>query len=248
LAVGPTPARQSRRLAVFWRVTEVGVVSDRSPYSTRAARAAYIDRRLAELYPHTPVPLDHKDAFTLLIAVLLSAQCTDKRVNLTTPRLFALADTPARMAALSVAQIDAVVRPCGLAPRKAQAIRDLSLQILAQHHGQVPRTFEELEELPGVGHKTASVVMAQAFGVPAFPVDTHIHRLAQRWKLSDGRSVVQTEADLKQLFPRDHWNALHLRIIFFGREHCTARGCDGTRCEICRTLFPQRKRPLVTRK
>ena len=221
---------------------------DRFQYSTRAARAAYVDHRLAELYPQTPVPLDHKDAFTLLIAVLLSAQCTDKRVNLTTPRLFALADTPARMAALTVAEIDAVVRPCGLAPRKAQAIRDLSLQILAQHHGQVPRTFEELEELPGVGHKTASVVMAQAFGVPAFPVDTHIHRLAQRWKLSDGRSVTQTESDLKRLFPRDHWNALHLRIIFFGREHCTARGCDGTRCEICRTLFPQRKRPLVTRK
>lgn len=226
----------------------MGVVPDRFQYSTRAARAAYVDHRLAELYPQTPVPLDHKDAFTLLIAVLLSAQCTDKRVNLTTPRLFALADTPARMAALTVAEIDAVVRPCGLAPRKAQAIRDLSLQILAQHHGQVPRTFEELEELPGVGHKTASVVMAQAFGVPAFPVDTHIHRLAQRWKLSDGRSVTQTESDLKRLFPRDHWNALHLRIIFFGREHCTARGCDGTRCEICRTLFPQRKRPLVTRK
>ena len=226
----------------------MGVVPDRFQYSTRAARAAYVDHRLAELYPQTPVPLDHKDAFTLLIAVLLSAQCTDKRVNLTTPRLFALADTPARMAALTVAEIDAVVRPCGLAPRKAQAIRDLSLQILVQHHGQVPRTFEELEELPGVGHKTASVVMAQAFGVPAFPVDTHIHRLAQRWKLSDGRSVTQTEADLKRLFPRDHWNALHLRIIFFGREHCTARGCDGTRCEICRTLFPQRKRPLVTRK
>ena len=244
----PTPSRPSRRLAVSWRVTEVGVVPDRFQYSTRAARAAYVDHRLAELYPQTPVPLDHKDAFTLLIAVLLSAQCTDKRVNLTTPRLFALADTPARMAALTVAEIDAVVRPCGLAPRKAQAIRDLSLQILVQHHGQVPRTFEELEELPGVGHKTASVVMAQAFGVPAFPVDTHIHRLAQRWKLSDGRSVTQTEADLKRLFPRDHWNALHLRIIFFGREHCTARGCDGTRCEICRTLFPQRKRPLVTRK
>lgn len=229
-------------------MTEVGVVSDHSLYPTRSARAAYVDRRLAELYPQTPVPLDHKDAFTLLVAVLLSAQCTDKRVNLTTPRLFALADTPARMAALGVAQIDAIVRPCGLAPRKAQAIRDLSRRILAQHNGQVPRTFEELEDLPGVGHKTASVVMAQAFGEPAFPVDTHIHRLAQRWKLSDGRSVTQTEADLKRLFPREHWNALHLRIIFFGREHCAARGCDGTRCEICRTLFPQRKRPVVTRK
>ncbi|MBL9209303.1 MAG: endonuclease III [Opitutaceae bacterium] len=223
-------------------------MSERFPFSTRAARAAYVDRRLAELYPETPVPLDHKDAFTLLIAVLLSAQCTDKRVNLTTPRLFALADTPAKMAALPVAQIDTIVRPCGLSPRKAQAIRDLSQQLLERHHGQVPRTFEELEELPGVGHKTASVVMAQAFGVPAFPVDTHIHRLAQRWKLSDGRSVAQTEADLKQLFPREHWNSLHLRIIFFGREHCTARGCDGTKCEICRTLFPGRKRAVVTRK
>ena len=229
-------------------LAQVTSVSARFPYSTRAARAAYVDRRLAELYPQTPVPLDHRDAFTLLIAVLLSAQCTDKRVNLTTPRLFALAATPAEMAELSVAQIDAIVRPCGLAPRKAQAIRDLSRQIMEKHQGQVPRTFEELEELPGVGHKTASVVMAQAFGVPAFPVDTHIHRLAQRWKLSDGSSVAQTEADLKRLFPRDHWNSLHLRIIFYGREHCTARGCDGTRCEICRTLFPLRRRPVVTRK
>jgi endonuclease-3 len=230
------------------RVAEVGAVPDRSPFSTREARAAYVDQRLAELYPQTPIPLDHQDAFTLLVAVLLSAQCTDKRVNLTTPRLFALADTPAKMAALTVEQIDAIVRPCGLAPRKAQAIRELSRQILEKHQEQVPRTFEDLEELPGVGHKTASVVMAQAFGVPAFPVDTHIHRLAQRWKLSEGRSVAQTEADLKRLFPREHWNALHLRIIFYGREQCTAGGCDGTRCEICRTLFPQRKRPVVTRK
>ena len=248
LAAASVATGRERWLAVFPWVPEVGVVPDRSPYSTREARAAYIDQRLARLYPQTPVPLDHTDPFTLLIAVLLSAQCTDKRVNLTTPRLFALANTPAKMAALSVAQIDAIVRPCGLAPRKAQAIRDLSQQILERHQGQVPRTFEELEDLPGVGHKTASVVMAQAFGEPAFPVDTHIHRLAQRWKLSDGRSVAQTESDLKRLFPRDHWNSLHLRIIFFGREHCTARGCDGTRCEICRTLFPRRKRPVVTRK
>jgi endonuclease-3 len=218
------------------------------PFPTREARAAHLDRRLAELYPATPVPLDHKDAFTLLIAVLLSAQCTDKRVNLTTPALFALADTPEKMARLSVAQIDAIVRPCGLAPRKATAIRGLSEIIVTQHGGQVPRTFEELEALPGVGHKTASVVMAQAFGVPAFPVDTHIHRLAQRWKLTSGKNVEQTEADLKKLFPRAHWNALHLRIIFYGREHCTAHGCDGTVCPLCRELFPGRKRPVVTKK
>jgi endonuclease-3 len=194
------------------------------------------------------VPLDHTDAYTLLIAVLLSAQCTDKRVNLTTPALFRLAATPAQMVKLSVAEIDAIVRPCGLAPRKAEAIRGLSEILLQCHGGQVPRTFAELETLPGVGHKTASVVMAQAFGVPAFPVDTHIHRLAQRWKLTNGRSVAQTEKDLKTLFPREHWNALHLRIIFYGREHCTAHGCDGTVCEICRTLFPRRRRPVATRK
>jgi len=218
------------------------------PFPTAAARAAYIDRRLAELYPRTPVPLDHKDPYTLLIAVLLSAQCTDKRVNLVTPALFALADNPAAMARLSVAQIDAIVRPCGLAPRKAEAIRGLSRILCELHGGQVPRTWAELEELPGVGHKTASVVMAQAFGEPAFPVDTHIHRLAQRWKLTSGKSVTQTEADLKRLFPREHWNPLHLRIIFYGREHCTARGCDGTVCEICRTLFPRRLRAVRTRK
>jgi len=182
------------------------------------------------------------------VAVVLSAQCTDKRVNAITPRLFALADTPARMAGLSVEEIDAIVRPCGLSPRKARAIQELSRLIGARHGGQVPRTFEELEELPGVGHKTASVVMAQAFGFPAFPVDTHIHRLAQRWKLTTGRSVEQTEADLKKLFPREHWNPLHLRIIYYGREHCTAHGCDGTTCEICRTLFPQRKRGVKTQK
>jgi endonuclease-3 len=152
------------------------------------------------------------------------------------------------MARLSVEEIDAVVRPCGLAPRKARAIQELSRIICDRHGGQVPRTFEELEELPGVGHKTASVVMAQAFGVPAFPVDTHIHRLAQRWKLTSGKSVEQTEADLKKLFPREHWNPLHLRIIYYGREHCTAHGCDGTVCEICRTLFPRRQRAVPTKK
>jgi endonuclease-3 len=213
----------------------------------RTERAAYIDRRLAELYPETPIPLDHTSPYTLLIAVLLSAQCTDKRVNLTTPALFAKADNPRDMAKLSVDEINAIVRPCGLAPRKAQAIHRLSEILLEKHGGEVPRTFEELEALPGVGHKTASVVMAQAFGVPAFPVDTHIHRLAQRWKLTDGRSVEQTERDLKKLFPREHWNALHLRIIFYGREHCTARGCDGMRCELCRTLFPDRKQAVRVR-
>lgn len=215
---------------------------------TRAERAAHIDRRLAELYPNPAIPLDHKDAYTLLVAVLLSAQCTDKRVNLTTPRLFAQADTPEAMTRLSVAEIDAIVRPCGLSPRKAQAIHALSAQLVARHGGQVPRTFEELEELPGIGHKSASVIMTQAFGVPSFPVDTHIHRLAQRWKLTNGRSVAQTEADLKKLFPRERWNPLHLRIIYYGREHCTAWGCDGTRCLLCSELFPSRKRAVLTKK
>jgi endonuclease-3 len=215
---------------------------------TKAERAAYIDRRLAELYPETPVPLDHKDAYTLLVAVLLSAQCTDKRVNLVTPGLFARADTPEQMMRVPVAEIQRIIRPCGLAPQKAKAIAGLSRLLVERHGGSVPRTFGELEALPGVGHKTASVVMAQAFGVPAFPVDTHIHRLAQRWQLTAGRNVEQTERDLKKLFPREHWNQLHLRIIFYGREHCTARGCDGTGCEICRTLFPQRKKPMATRK
>ncbi len=209
---------------------------------TRAERAAFVDRRLEELYPETPVPLDHRDPYTLLIAVLLSAQCTDKRVNQVTPALFARADNPAAMARVPVEEIRAIIRPCGLSPQKARAIAGLSRILVEQHGGEVPRTFEELEALPGVGHKTASVVMAQAFGVPAFPVDTHIHRLARRWKLSSGRSVEQTERDLKALFPREHWNRLHLRIIFYGREHCTARGCDGTVCEICRTVAPRRRR------
>jgi endonuclease-3 len=204
-------------------------------------RAAYIDRRLAELYPETPIPLDHRDAYTLLVAVVLSAQCTDKRVNLVTPQLFALADTPEKMMGVPVAEIERIIRPCGLAPSKARAISGLSRLMVEKHGGHVPRTFEELEALPGVGHKTASVVMSQAFGQPAFPVDTHIHRLARRWKLSSGRSVEQTERDLKKLFPRDRWNQLHLRIIFYGREHCTARGCDGTICEICASVRRERR-------
>ncbi|HWA25334.1 MAG TPA: endonuclease III [Lacunisphaera sp.] len=212
-----------------------------TPYRTRQARAAYVDRRLAELYPETPIPLDHRDAYTLLVAVVLSAQSTDVGVNKVTPRLWALGATPDRIAQLPVEQIREIIRPVGLSPQKAKAIRELSRLLVERHGGEVPRTFAELEALPGVGHKTASVVMSQAFGVPAFPVDTHIHRLAQRWKLSDGRNVEQTERDLKKLFPAAHWNQLHLRMIFYGREHCTARGCDGTVCEICRTLFPGRK-------
>jgi len=212
---------------------------------TLAERAAYVDERLKKLYPETPVPLDHTSAYTLLLAVLLSAQCTDKRVNLQTPGLFAKANTPQKMVRLTVAEIDAHVRPCGLAPRKAQAISRLSELLIEKHGGEVPRSFAELEELPGVGHKTASVVMAQAFGVAAFPVDTHIHRLAQRWKLTPfGANVERTERDLKRHFPEAHWNALHLRIIFYGREYCSARGCDGTVCPLCRELFPERKRAV----
>lgn len=218
------------------------------PSMSKAERAAFVDRRLAELYPETPIPLVHRDAYTLLVAVVLSAQCTDKRVNLVTPALFALADNPAAMARIPVEKIDAIVRPCGLSPMKARAISQLSKIIVEKHGEQVPRTFEELEELPGVGHKTASVVMSQAFGVPAFPVDTHIHRLAKRWRLSNGSNVVQTERDLKKLFEAERWNQLHLRIIYYGREHCTARGCDGTLCEICRTLNDGKRRAVRVKK
>jgi endonuclease III len=204
---------------------------------TKSQRAAHLLRRLEELYPETPVPLDHKDAFTLLVAVLLSAQCTDVRVNQITPALFARADNPRDMMNVPVDEIREIIKPCGLSPAKSKAISTLSKMLVEQHHGEVPASFEALEELPGVGHKTASVVMAQAFGVPAFPVDTHIHRLATRWKLTSGKNVVQTERDLKKLFPRDAWNKLHLQIIFYGREHCTARGCDGKRCLLCKELF-----------
>lgn len=215
---------------------------------TKVERAAFVDRYLAGLYPETPIPLDHTDPYTLLIAVLLSAQCTDVRVNLTTPALFARASTPEVMRQVPVADIQAIIRPCGLAPAKARAISGLSEILETRHGGNVPESFEELEALPGVGHKTASVVMSQAFGHPAFPVDTHIHRLAQRWKLTSGKNVVQTEKDLKRLFPGDRWNALHLQMIFYGREHCTARGCDGTVCELCRSLFPDRQRAVKTKK
>lgn len=215
---------------------------------TKRERAAHIDRRLAELYPETPVPLDHVDPFTLLVAVLLSAQCTDARVNQITPALFDRAATPQAMARVPVDEIRDLIKPCGLSPAKSKAISGLSGILVEKHAGEVPANFEALESLPGVGHKTASVVMAQAFGVPAFPVDTHIHRLAQRWKLSDGRNVATTERDLKRLFPEEHWNRLHLRIIFYGREHCTARGCDGTRCGLCREMFPRRRKPIPIRK
>lgn len=203
---------------------------------TRLARAVLIQNRLEELYPETPVPLDHKDAFTLLIAVLLSAQCTDKRVNEVTPALFKLADSPQKMAQKTATEVLKIVRPCGLGPQKSKAIVGLSKILVEAHKGRVPETLGELEELPGVGHKTAQVVMAQAFGIPSFPVDTHIHRLAKRWKLTQGKNVLETERDLKDLFPREKWNKLHLQIIFYGREHCSARGCDGKTCELCHTL------------
>ena len=204
--------------------------------------------RLQQHYPETPVPLDHSDAFTLLIAVLLSAQCTDKKVNEVTPALFAAGPTPDAMAALTEAQILGHIRQLGLANTKARNVKRLAELLLERHDGQVPQNFGDLEALPGVGHKTASVVMAQAFGLPAFPVDTHIHRLAQRWGLSNGLNVEQTEHDLKRLFPREAWNKLHLQIIFYGREFCTARGCDGTVCPLCRELFPTRRRPIAHRK
>lgn len=215
---------------------------------TKSERVNWVMNELSSLYPKTPIPLDHKNEYTLLIAVLLSAQCTDERVNKVTPALFNLADNPEKMSKLSVAAIRKIIKPCGLSPKKSKAIKALSILLLNKHDGQVPRSFEELENLPGVGHKTASVVMSQAFGVPAFPVDTHIHRLAQRWGLTNGRNVAQTEKDLKRLFPIEKWNSLHLQIIFYGREYCSARGCDGTICPMCRSLYPNRKRPVMTKK
>lgn len=208
---------------------------------TKKERAEFVMNTLNRLYPETPIPLKHKDAFTLLVAVVLSAQCTDKRVNEVTPALFALADTPKTMARVPVSAVEKIIHPCGLAPRKSRAIVSLAQAITEKHAGIVPATFEALEALDGVGHKTASVVMSQAFGHPAFPVDTHIHRLAARWKLSSGKSVVQTEKDLKAVFPREHWNKLHLQIIYYGREHCSARGCDGHTCKICKALNGEKK-------
>jgi endonuclease III len=201
---------------------------------TKKQKATAISDILENLYPETPVPLDHKDAYTLLISVLLSAQCTDVRVNKVTPFLFEKADNPYKMIQLEVDEIRDIIRPCGLSPRKSQAIFDLSHILINKHKGEVPNTFEYLEELPGVGHKTASVVMSQWFGVPAMPVDTHIHRLATRWGLTSGKNVEVTEGDLKKLFPREKWNKLHLQIIFFGREYCPARGHIPKNCPICK--------------
>ncbi|MCA9510309.1 MAG: endonuclease III [Myxococcota bacterium] len=200
---------------------------------TRAEKAQRIARILDELHPQPPIPLAHDDAYTLLVAVLLSAQCTDERVNQVTPRLFARASDPFAMAKLDEEEIRGIIRPCGLSPQKAKAIRELSRLLVERHEGRVPETFDELEALPGVGHKTASVVMTQAFGKPAFPVDTHIHRLAARWGLSSGRSVEQTERDLKKLFAPERWGRVHLQIIHFGRTHCPARGHDLATCPIC---------------
>lgn len=200
---------------------------------TKAEKCKDIHAILEKYYPEVPIPLQHKDPYTLLIAVLLSAQCTDERVNKTTPALFALADNPYDMATRDVDEIKAIIRPCGLSPQKSKAISVLSQMLVDLHDGQVPNNFEELEALPGVGHKTASVVMSQAFGEPAFPVDTHIHRLAYRWGLTNGKNVVQTEKDMKRLFPKESWNKLHLQIIYFGREYCPARGHDVQKCPIC---------------
>ena len=214
----------------------------------KSERANYILYRLDELYPNPPIPLNSKNHFQLLVAVLLSAQCTDERVNKVTPKLFKLAGDPFKMQNVSVEEIYSIIRPCGLAPKKSKAISELSAILVQKYNGEIPKEIDLLEELPGVGHKTASVLLSQGFGIPAFPVDTHIHRLAQRWGLTCGKSVVKTEVDLKKIFPKDSWNKLHLQIIFYGREFCTARGCKGTTCEICRTCFPKRKKPIITKK
>lgn len=211
-------------------------------------RVQFILAELQRLYPAPPIPLKHKDPYTLLVAVLLSAQCTDARVNIVTPALWQLADNPYAMAEQPVDAIQSIIRPCGLSPQKSKAIKTLSQILINDYNGTVPQSFQALESLPGVGHKTASVVMAQAFGEPAFPVDTHIHRLAQRWGLTNGKNVSQTEQDLKRLFPRDRWNSLHLQIIYYGREYCSARSCNGTICPICKTCYPARKKPLTTKK
>ena len=211
-------------------------------------RFIYVSKELKKLYPKTPIPLDHDSIYTLLVAVLLSAQCTDIRVNQVTPALFSLADNPFDMALVDIDEIREIIKPCGLSPKKSRAISELSKILCEDYEGKVPESFEALEALPGVGHKTASVVMSQGFNHPAFPVDTHIHRLAQRWRLSKGKNVTQTEKDLKKGFPIEDWNKLHLQIIFYGREFCTARGCDGRMCKICSVVNKGRKSPIVTNK
>ena len=211
-------------------------------------RAIYIVKKLEEVYPETPIPLDSKSKFQLLIAVLLSAQCTDKRVNKITPKLFSLGPDALGMSKLPIDTIYKTIRSCGLAPQKSKAILSLSKILIKKYKGKVPEDIKLLEELPGVAHKTASVVMSQGFGYPAFPVDTHIHRLAQRWGLTNGKNVVQTEEDLKRLFPKKYWNKLHLQIIYYGREYCKARECYGLTCKICTTCYPNRKSPIKTKK
>ena len=214
----------------------------------KSERANVIRKILDKAYPEVPVPLDHKDNFTLLIAVLLSAQCTDDRVNKVTPNLFSIASDPLSMSKLSVNKIYRIIKPCGLGPQKSKAISKLSKILVTRFSSNVPNNFSDLEKLPGVGHKTASVVMSQGFGIPAFAVDTHIHRLAQRWGLTNGKSVKKTEEDLKKVFPKESWNKLHLQIIFWGRQYCMARACHGIECKICKTCYPKRKKPFVHKK
>ena len=214
----------------------------------KSERAKFIIDRLESIYPKTPIPLNNNNNFELLVAVLLSAQCTDERVNRVTPILFSIANNPFEMEKVDLKVIYDIIRPCGLAPKKSKAIQDLSKILVDKFDGIVPKDINELEKLPGVGHKTASVVISQGFGLPAFPVDTHIHRLAQRWGLTNGKNVKQTEKDLKKLFPTERWNKLHLQIIFYGREFCSAWSCDGTICEICTTCYPNRKKPFKAKK
>jgi endonuclease-3 len=214
----------------------------------KSERANVVREILDKAYPEVPIPLDHKNNFTLLIAVLLSAQCTDERVNKVTPNLFSIASDPLSMSKLSVNKIYKIIKPCGLGPQKSKAISKLSKILVTRFSSNVPNNFSDLEKLPGVGHKTASVVMSQGFGIPAFAVDTHIHRLAQRWGLTNGKSVKKTEEDLKKIFPKESWNKLHLQIIFWGRQYCMARSCHGIECKICKTCYPKRKKPFVHKK
>jgi endonuclease-3 len=215
---------------------------------TKSERAQIVLKILNKTYPKTPIPLDHKDNFTLLVAVLLSAQCTDERVNQVTPKLFKIASNPQKMSKLSQNQIYTIIKPCGLGPKKSKAIKELSSILLKKFNGEVPNNFKDLEALPGVGHKTASVVMSQGFGLPAFAVDTHIHRLAQRWGLTNGKNVKKTEADLKKLFDKSLWNKLHLQIIFWGREFCQAKACYGLKCDVCKACYPKRIKPFTHKK
>ena len=214
----------------------------------KSERALIVSKTLNTFYPETPIPLDHYDNYSLLVAVLLSAQCTDERVNKVTPELFNIASTPIEMSKLSTDAIYKIIKPCGLGPKKSKAIKSLSKTLVEKYNSAVPNTFEDLEKLPGVGHKTASVVMSQGFGIPAFAVDTHIHRLAQRWGLSNGINVKKTESDLKKIFPISSWNKLHLQIIFWGREFCQAKACFGLQCDICKACYPKRIKPFIHKK